>query len=79
MEEIKENHKRIKEKYPTAMVWFVVGEYIEVFFEDAELTAKILGTVYHPESQQTSFPYSSFNKNLRKIVADFGLRVAVVG
>ena len=40
---IKGQYDKLKEKYPDAIILFHVGDFYEVYFEDAEAASEILG------------------------------------
>ena len=43
MNTLMQQYKAIKAKYPDAILLFRVGDYYEVFDDDAKMTSKILG------------------------------------
>ena len=34
---------RVKESYPNSLLFYRMGDFYEMFFEDAEIAAKLLG------------------------------------
>ena|SRR5690349_15080858 len=77
-----EQYKAIKAKYPDAILLFRVGDYYEVFNEDAKTVSEILGLQLKTSdsgediSTATSLPYFSLDSHLRKLVKA-GYKVAV--
>ena len=77
-----QQYKAIKAKYPDAILLFRVGDYYEVFDEDAKTASKILGLELKKENgseevnHAISFPYFSLDTHLRKLVKA-GHKVAV--
>ena len=82
MNTIIQQYKAIKRKYPEALLLFGVGDYYEVFNEDAQKASEILGLDLKTSDageevrKATSFPYFSLDINLRKLVKA-GHKVAV--
>jgi DNA mismatch repair protein MutS len=82
MNNIIDQYKTIKAKYPDALLLFRIGDYYELFNADAKTAAIILGlelkiskgdkTMTH----EASFPYYSLDSHLQKLVRA-GYRVAV--
>ena len=76
-------YKRIKEKYPDALLLFRVGDFYETFGADAVKTSQILGILLTKRGNGTAaetnlagFPYHSLNSYLPKLV-NAGYRVAI--
>jgi ParB/RepB/Spo0J family partition protein len=78
-------YKAIKVKYPDAVLLFRVGDFYEIFGEDAVIASKVLGIVLTKRSnpdadekfiQLAGFPYHSLETYLPKLVKN-GHRVAI--
>ena len=82
MNTIIQQYKAIKRKYPEALLLFGVGDYYEVFNEDAQKASEILGLDLKTSKageeirKATSFPCFSLDINLQKLVKS-GHKVAV--
>jgi DNA mismatch repair protein MutS len=82
MNNLIEQYKTIKAKYPDAILLFRIGDFYELFNGDAETASKILGlklnTTEADESmtREVSFVYHSLDNYLQKLVRA-GYRVAV--
>ena len=69
-----QQYKAIKAKYPDAILLFRVGDYYEVFDEDAKTASEILGLELkkgnggEEVNQAVSFPHFSLDIHLRKLV-----------
>ena len=77
-----QQYKAIKAKYPDAILLFRVGDYYEVFDDDATTASKILGleltkgNVGEEVNHATSFPHFSLDTHLMKLLKA-GHKVAV--
>ena len=71
-------YKQIKEQYPDAMILFRVGDFYEVYMEDANDASNILGITLtkRGEYPMAGFPFHALDTYLPKIVRA-GKRVAV--
>ena len=82
MNTIIEEYKSIKAKYPDAILLFRIGDFYELFDDDAETASKILGLKLNATNgdesiiHEVSFPYYSLDNSLQKLVRA-GYRVAV--
>ena len=82
MNTLMQQYKAIKAKYPDAILLFRVGDYYEVFNDDAKTASKILGlelkkgNAGEEVSHAVSFPHFSLHTHLRKLVKA-GYKVAV--
>ena len=75
-------YKRIKAKYPDAILLFRVGDFYETFDTDAVTTAQVLGIVLTKRANGVAtytdlagFPYHALDTYLPKLVRA-GYRVA---
>ncbi|WP_185859177.1 DNA mismatch repair protein MutS [Blattabacterium cuenoti] len=68
----------IKNKYPDTILLFQVGDFYEIFGEDAVKCSKILNIILTKRSNLhlAGFPYHSLNAYLPKLIRS-GLRVAI--
>lgn len=71
-------YKQIKEQYPDAMILFRVGDFYEVYMEDANDASNILGITLtkRGEYPMAGFPFHALDTYLPKIVRA-GKRVAI--
>ncbi|WP_185872100.1 DNA mismatch repair protein MutS [Blattabacterium cuenoti] len=71
-------YNNIKTKYPDTILLFQVGDFYEIFGEDAIKCSKILNIVLTKRSNThlAGFPYHSLNNYLPKLIHS-GLRVAI--
>ncbi|MBA3649222.1 MAG: DNA mismatch repair protein MutS [Chitinophagales bacterium] len=76
-------YKRIKTKYPDALLLFRVGDFYETFDTDAVITAQVLGIVLTKRANGVAayvdlagFPYHALDTYLPKLVRA-GYRVAI--
>ena len=82
MNNIIEQYKSIKAKYPDAILLFRIGDFYKLFSVDAETASKILGLKLNTTNgneniiHEISFPYYSLDTYLKKLVKA-GYRVAV--
>ncbi len=71
-----------KRQHPDAVVLFRMGDFYELFLEDAELVARVLGLALTSREKgpdavpMAGFPYHSLEQHLRKLVRA-GHRVAI--
>jgi DNA mismatch repair ATPase MutS len=70
----------IKEQYPDALLLFRVGDFYEIYNEDAEKASKILGITLTNRGRSSikfcGFPYNALDAYLPKLVRQ-GCRVAI--
>lgn len=79
-----EQYHKLKKEYPTGTILsFKVGDFYEFFFEDATLTAKVLGLTLTTRDKastnpvpMTGFPYHQLDNYLQRLL-EAGHRVAV--
>ena len=77
-----QQYKAIKAKYPDAILLFRVGDYYEIFDEDAKTASNILGLELKKGNggkavnHTVSFPHSSLDTHLGKLIKA-GHKVAV--
>ncbi len=72
-------YHRFKKQHPGCMLFFRMGDFYELFYDDAVLASKLLGltlTERSPGQPMAGAPYHQLDKYLRKAV-EAGLRVAV--
>jgi len=77
-------YKKIKEKYKDAILLFRMGDFYEMFFEDAKVGAKILGIALtsrpfgknSPKVPMAGIPHHALNIYLPKLI-DAGYKVAI--
>lgn len=78
-----DTYEHMHEKYPDAICLFRVGDFYEVYREDAQKASKILNiTLTHREQNGTriymaGFPFHALDTYLPKLVRA-GLRVAII-
>ncbi len=74
-----DQYKRLKDKYPDAVILLSVNDFYETFADDAITVSKVLGTVLIKRDSipVTGFASYSLELNLHKLVRA-GNRVAVV-
>jgi len=78
-----QQYREAKAKHPDMLVLFRMGDFYELFEEDAEIGAKLLGLTITSRQNgdgylmlMTGFPYHQLEQYLRKLIAA-GKRVAV--
>ena len=78
-----EQYRRIKAQYPDALVLFRMGDFYEIFFEDAHIASKVLGIVLTSRNHGKSasvplagIPHHALDQYLPKLVRA-GYKVAV--
>ncbi len=82
MTPLMQQYKTIKAKYPDAILLFRVGDFYEIFDEDARIAAKILGIILTETTDNSdikanaSLPFNSVDVALQKLVKA-GYRVAI--
>lgn len=82
MTPLMQQYKTIKAKYPDAILLFRVGDFYEIFDEDAKIAAKVLGIILTETTNDiaikaaASLPFHSLDFALHKLVKA-GYRVAV--
>ncbi len=77
-------YKRIKEKYKDAILLFRMGDFYEMFFEDAKIGAKVLGIALtsrpfgknSPKVPMAGIPHHALSIYLPKLI-DAGYKVAI--
>ena len=77
-------YKKIKEKYKDAILLFRMGDFYEMFFEDAKIGAKILGIALtsrpfgknSPKVPMAGIPHHALSIYLPKLI-DAGYKVAI--
>src|SRR5262245_1663057 len=72
-------HREVKERYPHMLVLFRVGDFFELFGEDAETAGHVLGLTLTRRDKNTpmaGFPHHALDNHVRKLV-QAGQRVAV--
>ncbi len=78
-----ERYLEVKRQNPGAILLFRMGDFYELFYQDAELAAKILGLTLTSRDKGTpnpvpmaGFPYHALDSYLSKLIAA-GLRAAI--
>ncbi len=81
----KTQYDKLKKQYPETILLFRVGDFYEVFFDDATKMSKLIGltlTTRDPKGPNpipmAGFPYHQLEVYLRKML-QLGLRAAVCG
>lgn len=72
-------YKRIKAKYPDAILLFRVGDFYETFYEDAQIASKVLGIVLTQRQEGVPLagvPYHAVEPYIAKLVRA-GYKVAI--
>lgn len=72
-------YKRIKAKYPDAILLFRVGDFYETFYEDAQIASKVLGIVLTQRQEGVPLagvPYHAAEPYIAKLVRA-GYKVAI--
>src|ERR1700758_1937070 len=74
---------KIKKQYPDTMLFFRLGDFYEMFFEDAEVASKILGIALTSRNKSEKnpvplcgVPYHSVEPYIAKLV-EHGHKVAI--
>ncbi|HNT26874.1 MAG TPA: DNA mismatch repair protein MutS [bacterium] len=78
---VMEQYRTCKEQYPDAILFFRLGDFYEMFFDDAVVASEILGltlTSRHKEAgvPMAGIPYHSAENYIRKLL-DAGRKVAL--
>ena len=86
MKTIIEQFKKLKEKYPDAVILFRCGDFYETYMDDAQTSAKILGITLTRSTKQkeddgrglrmAGFPYFRLDEYLPKLIRA-GHRIAI--
>lgn len=74
-----QQYQRFKEQHPGCVLFFRMGDFYELFYEDAVLVSKLLGLTLTQRSEgqpMAGVPHHQLDNYLRKALAA-GLRVAV--
>jgi DNA mismatch repair protein MutS len=76
-------YREIKQRYPDHVLFYRMGDFYEMFYDDARIAHEVLGLVMTSRGQQggedvplAGFPYHAVEPNLAKMVRA-GYRVAV--
>ena len=72
-------YKRIKAKYPDAILLFRVGDFYETFYEDAQIASKVLGIILTQRQEGVPLagvPYHAVEPYVAKLVRA-GYKVAI--
>lgn len=74
----------IKKQYPDCIVFFRLGDFYEVFFDDAQLCSKVLDLVLTAKNKTSEnpipmagIPYHSVEKYIQKLIHQ-GYKIAIV-
>ena len=72
---LRQQYLEIKKEYPDAIVFFRLGDFYEVFWEDAQLCSKLLDLVLTAKKKSSEnpipmagMPYHSADKYIAKLV-----------
>jgi len=77
-----QQYKRLKAQYPDAVLFFRMGDFYEMFYEDARLASKVLGLALTSRTKGESavpmagVPYHAIDSYLAKMIRA-GYRVAI--
>ena len=77
-----QQYKRLKAEYPDAILFFRMGDFYEMFYEDARIASKVLGLALTSRSKGESaipmagLPYHAVDSYLAKMIRA-GYRVAI--
>ena len=81
MSALQKEYKSLRLKYPDAVIWFSINDYIESFSDCAIKTSDVLKTVLtnRPDNglALTGFPSTSLDENLKKMIKS-GHEVVIV-
>jgi DNA mismatch repair protein MutS len=72
-------YRRFKEQYPQCVLFFRMGDFYEMFYEDAQLAHKVLGVTLTQRTEgipMAGVPYHAVEGYLRRMI-QAGYRVAV--
>lgn len=83
---ITKTYRELKEKHPEAILLFRVGDFYEIYYQDAEKASKILGITLTESSRtkdadgkplaMAGFPHHALDTYLPKLIRE-GERVAI--
>src|SRR5262249_56980240 len=74
-----QQYREVKGQHPNALILFRVGDFFELFGEDAEVATRVLGLALTSRDKATpmaGFPHHAVDVHARKLV-QAGYRVAV--
>ncbi len=78
-----DRYREVKAEHPDAILLFRMGDFYELFFEDARIVAKALGLTLTSRDKNSAepvpmagFPYHALDGQLRKLI-QAGFRVAI--
>ena len=78
-----ERYREVKRQHPGSMLLFRMGDFYELFYQDAELAAKLLGLTLTSRDKgspnpvpMAGFPYHALDNYLQKLI-DSGQRAAI--
>jgi len=81
MSDLQKEYENLKLKYPDAVIWFSIDDYVESFSDCAVKTSDVLKTVLtnRPDNGLilTSFSLTLLDENLKKMIK-CGYKVALV-
>jgi DNA mismatch repair protein MutS len=81
MSALQKEYENLRLKYPDAVIWFSINDYVESFSDCAVKTSDVLKTVLtnRPDNSLilTGFPLTSLDENLKKMIK-CGYKVALV-
>ena len=71
-------YKRLKDKNPDCLLFYRLGDFYELFYEDAIIASKILGLVltHRQDAPMCGIPYHAYETYLSKLV-NSGYRIAI--
>ncbi len=75
-------YRALKERYPDTIIFYRLGDFYEMFFEDAEIASRLLNLTFTGRGQgenripMCGFPHHAANTYIPKLLAA-GLKVAV--
>jgi DNA mismatch repair protein MutS len=72
-------HARFKQRHPDCLLWFRIGDFYELFDDDAVIASKALGLTLTQRTEgipMCGMPYHQLDAYLRRALAQ-GLRVAI--
>ncbi|MFH1435915.1 MAG: DNA mismatch repair protein MutS [Pseudomonadota bacterium] len=83
MTPVMRQYRSVKERYPDAILLFRMGDFYEMFYEDAVIASKIMGIVLTSRDKgrenpvpMAGVPYHSVTSYLKKLI-DAGYRAAI--
>ena len=84
LENILKTWKNTKEKFPTHLLAFKIGDFYEFFKDDAIICNKIIGVTLTTRTNANGekiplagFPYHSFDSYMKRLIKE-GVQVAVM-